>query len=347
MKPTALKFTAFGSRERTLPASFRAHIARPSAPAERSQAFAKDFLTLLDFDSGAVSEALRLAARLKHERWLGRRVPTAEALTGLHVALLFDKPSLRTRATFEIAVHELGGDVIVPPQDGALGSRESAADMARNLERWVACAVVRTFAHDRLVAFAKAAPYLHVINALTDQEHPCQALADVLTLHELWGSVQGRTLAFVGDGNNVATSLVHAAKLTGLHVRLATPEGYDLPAAIVQQAERLSRHGASLTLLRDPVEAVTGADAVYTDVWTSMGREQEAEARRKVFAPYQVNAALMARAASDAVFMHCLPAHRGDEVTDEVMDAPYSIVFEQSENRLHVQKAILLLLTGR
>jgi ornithine carbamoyltransferase len=343
MKPTALK-SASASGARTLPGGFRARVARASVPVGRSRLFPRNFLSVLDLDAEGVDEALRLATRLKRERRLGRRAPTAQALAGLHVALLFDKPSLRTRATFEIAVHELGGDVVVPPQDGSLGTRESVADVARNLERWVACAVIRTFAQDRLVAFAQAAPQLHVINALTDEEHPCQALADVLTLQELWGSLRGRTLAFVGDGNNVATSLVHAAMLTGLHVRVAAPAGYDLPARVVDEAARVSRHGATLTSLRDPVEAVDGADAIYTDVWTSMGQERESAVRRRVFLPYQVNSALMGHAAEGAVFMHCLPAHRGDEVTDDVMDARYSVVFDQSENRLHAQKAILLML---
>jgi ornithine carbamoyltransferase len=327
--------------------SFRARVARPSTPG-RMRNYPKDLLSVLDLGAEGVAEAVQLASRLKRERKLGRRAPTAQALAALHVALLFDKPSLRTRATFEVAVRELGGDVIVPPQDGVLGARETVADVARNLERWVACAVVRTFAQDRLAAFAAAAPRLHVINALTDEEHPCQALADVLTLHELWGSLAGRTITFVGDGNNVASSLVHAAMLTGVHVRLASPEGYDLPSSVVEAAARVSRHGATLTLLRDPVEAVAGADAVYTDVWTSMGQESQTSTRQSIFTPYQVNAALMARAASDAVFMHCLPAHRGEEVTDEVMDSPASVVFDQSENRLHAQKAILLmLLTNR
>jgi ornithine carbamoyltransferase len=323
--------------------AFRARVARPSTPG-RVRSYPKDLLSVLDLGAEGVAEALQIASRLKRERKLGRRAPTAQALAALHVALLFDKPSLRTRATFEIAVRELGGDVIVPSQDGVLGARETVADVARNLERWVACAVVRTFAQDRLAAFAAAAPRLHVINALTDEEHPCQALADVLTLQELWGSLTGRTIAFVGDGNNVASSLVHAAMLTGVHVRLASPEGYDLPASVVSAAARVSRDGATLTLLRDPAEAVAGVDAVYTDVWTSMGQESQTSTRQSIFAPYQVNAALMARASSEAVFMHCLPAHRGEEVTDEVMDSPASVVFDQSENRLHAQKAILLML---
>jgi len=343
MKPTVMK-SATLSGPRAL-GSFRTRVARPAA-VSRARTYPKDLLSVLDLGPELVDEALQLAARVKRERRLGRRAPTAQALASLHVALLFDKPSLRTRATFEIAVRELGGDVIVPPQDGMLGSRESVADVARNLERWVACAVVRTFAQDRLAQFAQAAPRLHVINALTDEEHPCQALADMQTLAEQWGSLRGRTLAFVGDGNNVATSLVHAGMLTGLHLRIASPEGYELPEHVVEAASRASRHGATLTLLRDPAEAVTGAGAVYTDVWTSMGQEGESNSRRHVFLPYQVNAALMAAAAPDALFMHCLPAHRGEEVTDAVMDSPGSVVFDQSENRLHMQKALLLMLVA-
>jgi ornithine carbamoyltransferase len=341
MKPSAIKSAPLSSGPRTI-GGFRARVARPSTPGG-VRTYPKDLLSVLDLGAEGVAEVLQLASRMKRERKLGRRAPTSQALASLHVALLFDKPSLRTRATFEIAVRELGGDVIVP-QDGVLGSRETVADVARNLERWVACAVVRTFAQDRLAAFAAAAPRLHVINALTDEEHPCQALADVLTLQELWGSLAGRTIAFVGDGNNVASSLVHAAMLTGVHVRLASPDGYDLPASVVETAARVSRHGATLTLLRDPAAAVAGVDAVYTDVWTSMGQESQTSTRQSVFSPYQVNAGLMAQASPDAVFMHCLPAHRGEEVTDEVMDSPASVVFDQSENRLHAQKAILLLL---
>ncbi len=344
----AMKSAALPSAPRALSGTFRTRVARSTGTERlmRAPTFPKDFLSVLDLDAAAFGHLLATARRMKRERALGRRAPTAQALAAKHVALLFDKPSLRTRATFEIAVRELGGDVIAPPNDVALGSRETPADVARNLERWVACAVIRTFQQSRVVAFAQAAPRLHVINALTDEEHPCQAAADLMTLQERWGSFEGRTLAYVGDGNNVATSLVHASLLCGLSIRVASPAGYELPAAVIADAARIARDGAALTLYRDPVEAVAGSDAVYTDVWTSMGQEREADARRKTFLPYQVNAALMAHAAPDAAFMHCLPAHRGEEVSDEVMDAPYSVVFEQSENRLHVQKALLLLLVA-
>jgi ornithine carbamoyltransferase len=325
---------------------FRARVTRASASISAARTTPKDFLSVLDFDADLLADTLRLSSQLKQERRLGRRASTANALSALHVALLFEKPSLRTRATFEIAVRELGGDVIAPERDVALGSRETASDVARNLERWVAAVVIRTFQQERLKAFATAAPRLHVINALSDQEHPCQALADILTLQELWGSLRGRTMAYVGDGNNVATSLVHAAMLTGMHIRVASPAGFELPEQVVTDAARITRLGATLTLVRDPKEAVADVNAVYTDVWTSMGHESEEPKRREVFLPYQVNTELMEHAANDAVFMHCLPAHRGDEVTDEVMDAPCSIVFDQAENRLHVQKALLLMLVG-
>ena len=325
---------------------FRARVTRSAAPIGAARTSPKDFLSVLDFDADQLDEALRLAGRLKQERRLGRRASTSTALSALHVALLFEKPSLRTRATFEIAVRELGGDVIAPERDVALGSREAATDVARNLERWVAAVVIRTFHQERLQAFATAAPKLHVINALTDQEHPCQAMADILTLQEAWGALAGRALTYVGDGNNVATSLVHAAMLTGMHVRVSSPPGFELPPHVVSDAARISRLGATLSLVGDPKEAVAGTNAVYTDVWTSMGQESEEATRRAAFLPYQVNADLMSRAADDAVFMHCLPAHRGDEVTDEVMDSASSVVFDQAENRLHMQKALLLMLVG-
>ena len=300
------------------------------------------FLSILDFAPPQLEACLDLAASMKSAR-LARRAH-ARPLEGLHVALLFEKPSLRTRATFMIAVRELGGEVIEPPADVVLGGRETIADVARNLERWVSGVIIRTFAQKRLEAFADAAPRLKVVNALTDEEHPCQALADCLTLREKWGSLRGRTIAFVGDGNNVATSLAQAVMMLGGHVRIATPAGFEMPAHVRATVQGIARTGGTLTVSTDPVEAVRGADAVYTDVWASMGQEAEADARRTIFAPYQVNAALMAHAAPDALFMHCLPAHRGDEVTDEVIDSASSVVFDQSENRLHTQKALLAIL---
>ncbi len=300
------------------------------------------FLSILDFDHDTLTACLDLAAQYKAAR--AARVPHDRPLDGRHVALLFEKPSLRTRSTFEIAVRELGGDVIEPPTDVALGGRESIADVARNLERWVCAAVVRTYAQDRLAQFAAAAPRLRVVNALTNEEHPCQALADCLTLIETWGSLRNRTIAFVGDGNNVATSLAQAATMLGAHVRIASPIGFELPDHVAAGVARIARFGGAVELVNDPLAGVRDADAVYTDVWTSMGQEDGATGRVSVFLPYQVNAALMAHARPDALFMHCLPAHRGDEVTDEVIDSAASVVFDQAENRLHVQKALLAML---
>ena len=304
----------------------------------------RSFLSLLDLTHDELDRVLDLAAALKTERAAGRR--SVQPLSGKHVALLFDKPSLRTRATFMIAVRELGGEVIDAQVDGALGVRESVEDVAHNLERWVWGAVVRTFAQAVLERFAASASRLHVVNALTDEQHPCQALADMLTLREKVGDLAGRRLTFVGDGNNVATSLAQAGAMLGMHVRVASPAGYELPGAVVKAAQAVARNGGTVTTTNDPIEAVGGADAVYTDGWTSMGQENQAEVRERVFPPYQVNEALMARAGAGTLFMHCMPAHRGLEVTDAVMDAPTSIIFDQAENRLHVQKALLTLLAG-
>jgi ornithine carbamoyltransferase len=207
-------------------------------------------------------------------------------------------------------------------------------------------AVVRTFAQSRLVQFAAAAPKLRVVNALTDEEHPCQALADMLTLKEQFGELQGRTIAFVGDGNNVAASLAQAGAMLGVNVRIASPKGFELPAAVVESARKHAAFGATVTVTNDPIAAAQGADAIYTDVWASMGQEDQTEARARVFQPYQVNDALMSAAGGDAVFMHCLPAHRGAEVTDSVIDSSASVVFDQAENRLHTQKALLAMLMG-
>ncbi|HEY6362384.1 MAG TPA: ornithine carbamoyltransferase [Vicinamibacterales bacterium] len=303
----------------------------------------KDFLSILDLTQGDFLRLLDLAADLKAKRRLGRLAPLSNALTGKHVALLFEKPSLRTWSTFEIAVRELGGDTLHLAPEFADGVREPLKDVARNLERWVAALVVRTFGQAKLATLAAAAPCLHVINALTDEQHPCQALADMLTLRERWGNCHGRVLAYVGDGNNVATSLVHAAPILGISVHLASPRGYELPDAIVADAMAGARDGAEVRRFTDPRAAVANADAVYTDVWVSMGDEAEAGERKLIFSPYQVNEALMA-AAGDALFMHCLPAHRGEEVTDEVIESPASVVFDQAENRLHTQKALLALL---
>jgi ornithine carbamoyltransferase len=305
----------------------------------------KDFLSILNLSPDTLEQALHLAAVFKTERVKGR--PHAHLLTGQHVALLFEKPSLRTHSAFTIAVRELGGDVIEPSSDVAFGGRESASDVARNLERWVPIAVVRTFEQARLERFAASSSRMRVINALTDEEHPCQALADMQALIERWGSVKGRTVAYVGDGNNVAASLAQASVMLGMHVRVATPEGFELNAGLAASVTGVARFGATLTQGHDPVAAVKGIDAVYTDAWASMGQEDDAQRRAGIFKPFQVNAGLMATAGPQALFMHCLPAHRGLEVTDEVIDSAASIVFDQSENRLHTQKALLAMMSTR
>jgi len=300
------------------------------------------FLSVLDLSPAELEACLQLAASMKAARRGGR--PHETPLAGRHVALLFDKPSLRTRSTFTIAVRELGGDVIEPLPDVALGGREAIEDVARNLERWVHGLVVRTYAQEKVETFARSASRMPVINALTDEHHPLQSLADVMTMRERWGRAPGRVVAYVGDGNNVATSLAHASCMAGITVHVASPDGYELPAHVIEEASRIATNGAEIRCFADPNEAVAGVNAIYTDVWASMGEENEAAARRLVFAPYQVNDELMSRAAPGAIFMHCLPAHRGDEVTADVIESPASVVFDQAENRLHTQKALLLML---
>ncbi|HUY12436.1 MAG TPA: ornithine carbamoyltransferase [Terriglobia bacterium] len=269
----------------------------------------------------------------------------ARALQGKQIALLFEKPSLRTRVTFEVGMTSMGGfAVILDHSKPRLGERESVRDVARNLERWVQGIVVRTFSQQTVEELADHAS-IPVINGLTDLFHPCQALADFFTLEEKFGKLRGLEIAYVGDGNNMAHSLMMVAAKLGVSIRIATPRGYEPREEIVREAKRLAaKLGAKIRLLHDPLEAVSGAQAVYTDVWASMGQEHSAHLRAQVFAPFRITESLMAEAASDAVFMHCLPAHRGEEVTEAVIDSPRSIVFDQAENRLHVQKAILLLL---
>jgi len=269
----------------------------------------------------------------------------AQALKGKQLALIFEKPSLRTRTTFEVGMTSMGGfAVYLEHTKPRLGEREAIKDIARNLERWVHGIVARTFSHDSVLELAANAS-VPVINALTDLYHPCQALADFFTLHEKFGKLQGLKLAFVGDGNNVCHSLMIDAAKFGASIRVATPSGYEPKTEVVEAARAIAAEtGASIEVLTDPIKAVTGTQAVYTDVWTSMGQEYAAHLREQVFAPYRVTGKLMAAADSTAVFMHCLPAHRGHEVTDEVIDSKQSVVYDQAENRLHVQKALLLLL---
>ncbi|HVB57362.1 MAG TPA: ornithine carbamoyltransferase [Candidatus Acidoferrales bacterium] len=264
------------------------------------------------------------------------------SLSGRFLALIFEKPSLRTRVTFEVGVASLGGNAVFLDHTLThLGQRECVRDMAKNLERWVQGIVARVFVQRSLEELAANAE-IPVINALSDRFHPCQALADFFTLEERFGGLRGLKLAYVGDGNNMCHSLLTVGARAGAHLRIATPDGYEPDGAIVAEAKRVARETrGKIEILRSPEEAVAGAQAVYTDVWASMGQEQESAAREAAFAGYQVNEALFSQAAPDAVFLHCLPAHRGLEVTEGVIDSPRSIVYDQAENRLHVQKAIL------
>jgi ornithine carbamoyltransferase len=299
-----------------------------------------DLLTGMEWSSAQVRELFHLAAEVKAHPDRHR-----SALAGRSFALIFEKPSLRTRVTFEVGIASLGGTSIFLDHTAShLGDREPIADVAKCLERWVHGIVARVFTQESLDQLAAHAR-IPVINALSDRFHPCQALADFFTLEERFGNLRGLKFAYIGDGNNMCHSLLSTAARVGAHVRIATPAGYEPDAAIVADAKRAARETrGKIEILRSPEEAVAGAQAVYTDVWASMGQEQEAAAREAAFAGYQVNEVLLSRAASDAVFMHCLPAHCGLEVTDGVMDSKRSIVFDQAENRLHVQKAILLTL---
>ena len=302
----------------------------------------RDLTTGSEWGAAQVRELFHLAADVK-----ARPQQFSGALAGRFLAMIFEKPSLRTRVTFEVGMNSLGGHAIFLDHTGSrLGQRESIKDVAKNLERWVHGIVARTF-EQRAVEELAAHAAIPVINALSDRFHPCQALADFFTLEEHFHNLKGLKFTYVGDGNNVCHSLLIAGARVGAHVRVATPEGYEPDAAIVGEARRAARETkAKIEILRSPEEAVAGAQAVYTDVWASMGQEDEAAAREKIFAPYQVNEALMAHAAPGAVFLHCLPAHRGSEVSAGVLDSPQSIVYDQAENRLHVQKAILLMLLG-
>ena len=266
----------------------------------------------------------------------------AQALSGKSIAVLFEKPSLRTRLTFELAIQQLGGSAVCG--EGPIGAREPLKDVARNLDRWVNAIVARTFSQDTIEELARWSS-VPVINALTDRYHPCQALADAFTLTERFGELRGLKLAFVGDGNNVAHSLMLTATRLGMNFSLAAPAGYQPHADVVAYARSAAAvSGSTIQICSNPEEAVAGANAVYTDVWASMGQESEAEQRRRDFGAFQVNEKLFAQAQSDAIFLHCLPAKRGEEVTDGVIEGDRSAVFDQAENRLHVQKALLLMM---
>ncbi|MCI4445829.1 MAG: ornithine carbamoyltransferase [Candidatus Aminicenantes bacterium] len=300
----------------------------------------KDFITIHDLSIYEFHEIMDLTDKMKKNPGKYRQVLKDKIL-----AMIFQKPSLRTRMTFEVGMLQLGGEAVyLAPSDIQMGTRESVQDIGKNLERWVDGIMIRTFGHNIIEELAKSTS-IPVINALTDLLHPCQAMADFFTLREKKGSFAGLKLAYVGDGNNVCHSLMLAAAKAGMKISVGTPPGYEPKAEIVAWAKEDGKDtGFELTITNDPAEAVRGADAVYTDVWASMGQEAEKEARKKIFAPYQVNKELFSLAKPEAYFMHCLPAHRGEEVTDEVIDSPNSIVYDQAENRLHVQKVIMMLL---
>ena len=306
------------------------------SPKQTSQVGVANLRHDLDLSTEQLGGLLQLTQQVKQSR---QRY--ASALKGRYLTLLFEKPSLRTRMTFELAIKQLGGDCVT--QVGMIGDREPLKDVARNLARWTDAIVARTFLQETIDELARWSG-IPVVNALSDLYHPCQALADMFTLKEHFGRVRGLKLAYVGDGNNVAHSLLLCGARLGLHCSVATPEGYGPQPGIVQQAKRLAlQTGAIIETTHDPKAAVQGAHAVYTDVWASMGQESEAEERKRIFAPYQVNEDLLAQARPDAVFMHCLPAKRGLEVTDGVIESKQSVAFDQAENRLHVQKALLLM----
>jgi ornithine carbamoyltransferase len=302
-----------------------------------------DFLSIKDFTPQEIRRFLDVARRIK-------TIPEAfsASLRGKTLAMIFEKPSLRTRVTFDVGIQQLGGfSLYLSPAEINLGKRESVYDVAKNLERMVQGIMIRTFAHEIVDQMAEYAS-IPIINGLTDYSHPCQGMADYLTIEEAKGTAAGKKIAFVGDGNNVAHSLMFAGAQLGAHVWVATPAGYEPKADATKWArERGQQTGATCTITNDPVAAATGADVIYTDVWASMGQEKEADARKAIFRPFQVNEALFAKAKPDCIFLHCLPAHRGDEVTNDVIDSPRSLVFQEAENRLHVQKAIMLELMGK
>ena len=296
----------------------------------------RDLISLTDLTREQLEEILTLAQRLKADRKSGWPHPL---LAGKTLAMIFEKPSLRTRVTFEVGIAQLGGHAVyLAPQDIGLGTREPVADVAQNLSRWVDLIMARTFSHSTIIELAQAAA-VPVINALSDLLHPCQILADCLTLIEQHGRLDGLKVAFIGDGNNVVNSWINAASKFPFAFALACPAGYEPDANVLARARK---NGAQVMITQSVEDAVRGADAVYTDVWISMGQEQETVLRRQAFEEYQVNAKVMALAKNEALVMHCLPAHRGEEITADVLESPRSVVLEQAENRLHIQKAIMV-----
>ncbi|WP_018132052.1 ornithine carbamoyltransferase [Effusibacillus pohliae] len=304
----------------------------------------RDFIDFADYSPAELDYLISLAERIKHKQKMGEPY---QPLLGKTLGMFFTKASTRTRVSFEVGMYQLGGHAIfLAGNDTQLGRGEPISDTAKVMSRYVDAIMIRTFAHEDVVELAEHAS-VPVINALTDLHHPCQVLADVLTLKEYKGTLKGLTVAYVGDGNNMANSWIQAAPKFGLNMRVATPEGYECDPAVVEQAKAFAEEsGTELVFTKDPVEAVKDADLVYTDVWASMGQEAEQAERVEKFAVYQVNEALCRHAKPDYLFMHCLPAHRGEEVTSEIIDGPHSVVFDEAENRLHVQKAILVATIG-
>ncbi|MDR3577367.1 MAG: ornithine carbamoyltransferase [Anaerolineaceae bacterium] len=304
-----------------------------------------DFIAISDFSSAEIQEMLDLAVRLKKEWMAGGNSPL---LQGKVLGMIFQKPSLRTRVSFDMAMRHLGGDALyLSPNEIGLGQRESIADVARVLAGYVDAIMARVFAHEHVLELAKWAD-VPVINALSDYNHPCQGMGDALTIIEKFGSLKGLNVTFVGDGNNVAVSLMHVCAKLGANFTQASPEGYDLKPNSINIAKQIAAEsGSKLRFIRDPHEAVRDAHVIYTDTWTSMGQEEESKKREQVFPPYQVNAKLVSEARPDVIIMHCLPAHRGQEITDEVADGPHSVLFPQAHNRLHAQKAILAKCLGK
>jgi len=300
----------------------------------------KDLLSIADLSSEDIHLLISHAIDMKTDNWLS-------LLDRKILALIFEKPSLRTRVSFEVAMRQLGGHTVyLSPDEVGLGKREGVSDVARVLSRYVDVIAARTFSHQTLEILARYSD-VPVINALSDLEHPCQALADLLTIYEMKGELKGLTLAFVGDGNNVAHSLMLAASLMGMNFRVASPAGYTVQDSLLHLAQSLATgSGAEITCTDEPCLAVSRADVVYTDVWTSMGQETEAEQRRKIFANYQVNDELLSLAKEDAILMHPLPAHHGEEVAENILNSPQSVVFDQAENRMHLQKALLAEMLG-
>lgn len=300
----------------------------------------KDLISIKDLSAKEIEEVFALAQQIKKTK-----NKFASALKGKSVGLVFQKPSNRTRVSFEVGVWELGGNCIyLGPDEINLGQRETIEDVAKTLSRYLSAIVARTFSHQMVLDLARYAT-IPVINGLSDLEHPCQALSDLFTIKEKLKKLAGVKMAYVGDGNNVCNSLIYASSITGGNIKVATPKNYEPKKEIISTAEYLAKaYKASIELTNNPLEAVKGAEVIYTDVWTSMGQESEAEKRRRDFAGFNINEPLVAKAEKNYLFMHCLPAHRGEEVTDSIIDGEHSIVFDQAENRLHVQKAILVLL---